>query len=150
MSDWVCRQSGQCCEAAGAVTMTRAEWARVHAARPEVSVIVRDVSRRDGRVEILAAAGGTCCPFYEGRCTVYDVRPGACRAYGCFRQREGMPFVADSIFRRYAESAGVRRVADRMVAAADAWTARCAPPASPIVGPTLRVTVLDEAAEPTP
>ena len=118
---WVCAQSGACCRSAGAVTMTVGEWAAVRAVAPDVPVVVLDV--RPGVVEVLAATGGDACAFYAAGCTVYPVRPGVCRAYGCFR-RPGEAFAGMAgMIGRVQASAGVRRVAVRMVQDADVWTA---------------------------
>lgn len=118
MTDWRCRQSGDCCRAADVVGMTAGELAAVRA------VDRRDVAVRhlaDGRVEV-AKLDGRGCPYYEGGCRVYEVRPGVCRAYGCFR-KGAEPYTDDLLQRRMAESAGVRRLAVRMWEEGERWTA---------------------------
>lgn len=115
--EWRCRQSGACCRAASAVVMTPGELAAVQA------VDGRDVAVRalpDGRVEV-GHLRGTGCPYYEGGCVVYAVRPGVCRAWGCFR-RGAEPYTDDVMLRRLRESAGVRRAARRMLDEAERWT----------------------------
>lgn len=121
MADWACARSGCCCLAANAVGMTVGEWAAVKAAAPSVPVIV--VRMPDGRVEV-SAVSGRACAFYRDGCTVYAVRPGACRAYGCFR-RPGEPYTDAGHFQRIQESAGVRRVQARLLTEAEAWTEAC-------------------------
>lgn len=117
MTDWVCGRSGACCRAADAVGMTVGEWAAIRAVadRP---VAVRAMP--DGRVEV-SRIEGRGCPYYEGGCVVYDVRPGVCRAFGCFR-RPGEAYTDDVMVRRVGASAGVRRVARRMLEEAERWT----------------------------
>lgn len=122
VSDWTCAQSGCCCQAAGAVGMTVGEWAVVKAEAPDVPVIV--VRMPDGRVEVSAVDGSKACPFYRDGCTVYPVRPGVCRAYGCFRGA-GVPYSETGHFQRIRESSGVRRVQARLLEAAERWTAAC-------------------------
>lgn len=97
--------------------MTPGEWAAVRAVddRP---VVTRELP--DGRVEV-GRLEGRGCPYYEGRCVVYAVRPGVCRAFGCFR-RPGEAYTDDVMWRRLRESAGVRRVAARMVGEGERWT----------------------------
>ena len=120
-TDWRCARSGGCCLEAGAVGMTVGELAAVRAVT-SVPHLVTSVGA--GRVEVSAVGGGRACAFYADGCTVYGVRPGMCRAYGCFR-RPGAALTVEGHLGRVAESAGVRRVARRMLAEADAWTAAC-------------------------
>lgn len=119
MPDWACARSGDCCTSP--VGMTVAEWRVVSAAAPDVPVWLRALP--DGRVEVSAREGERCA-FYRDGCTVYAVRPGVCRAFGCFR-KEGEPFVEGGNLVRIAESAGVRRVQARMVVEAEQWTEAC-------------------------
>lgn len=116
--DWRCRQSGDCCRAADAVVMTPGELAAVRAVDGR-AVAVCELG--DGRVEV-GKLDGRGCPYYEGGCRVYAVRPGVCRAWGCFRKGTE-PYADDLMQRRMAESAGVRRVAGRMVEEGARWTA---------------------------
>jgi Fe-S-cluster containining protein len=47
-----------------------------------VDAFMRDFTVRiDGRVSLIEAAGGDCILLGERGCTVYDARPGQCRAY---------------------------------------------------------------------
>ncbi len=117
--DWTCCQSGRCCREAVSVTMTRGELQAVSAAAGAREV--RTTWLPDGRCEVSRVDGSAECPFYEDGCTVYAVRPGVCRAFGCFGTTDGVA----GMLRRVGESAGVRRVAVRMMDAADAWTAGC-------------------------
>lgn len=119
MPDWTCQRSGECCASSPVVGMTRGELAAVQAVSA-VPVIVTEVG--DGRVEVMAATGGSACAYWADGCTVYDVRPGVCRAYGCFR-RPGEPYGGvEGMIARLHASAGVRRVAFRMADEAEAWT----------------------------
>jgi len=115
--DWRCRQSGDCCRAAGAVVMTPGEFAAVRAV-DDREVGTRVVS--GGRLEVFNLHG-TGCPYYENGCAVYAVRPGVCRAWGCFRKGTE-PYRDDLMLVRMAESAGVRRVAGKMVEEGERWT----------------------------
>lgn len=115
--DWRCRQSGDCCRAAAVVVMTPGEFAAVRA------VDDREVGTRlvsGGRLEVFNLHG-TGCPYYASGCAVYAVRPGVCRAWGCFRKGTE-PYRDDLMLTRMAESAGVRRVALRMVGEGEQWT----------------------------
>ena len=86
---------------------------------------VRTTEMSDGRFEVSNVDGSPVCPFYAEGCTVYAVRPGACRAFGCFR-RPGEAFAGmDGMLARVKDSAGVRRVALRMMDEAERWTAGC-------------------------
>lgn len=114
--EWRCRQSGACCRSASAVVMTPGELAAVQAVDGR-EVGVRTVG---DRVEVFHLHG-TGCPYYEGGCVVYAVRPGVCRAWGCFR-RGAEPYTDDVMLRRLRESAGVRRAARRMLDEAERWT----------------------------
>lgn len=122
MSDWQCARSGDCCRHAGAVVMTPGELAAVRAVTSRPHLVTET---GDGRVEVSSVDGGLTCAFYADGCTVYAVRPGVCRAYGCFR-RPGEAYTAGGNIRRIGESAGVRRVALRLLTEAEAWTASCA------------------------
>lgn len=115
-TDWVCQRSGACCTSP--VGMTEGEWARVRMEAPTVPVEVQPTF--DGRVDVSRPGGGPCA-FYEGGCTVYPVRPGVCRAFGCFGTTDGVA----GMLRRVGESAGVRRVALRMLDEAESWTRSC-------------------------
>lgn len=57
---------GQCC---GPVPVTKAELAAVkrYIEREKVEAVDR---------------GALTCPFYDGKCTIYPVRPYICRAFG--------------------------------------------------------------------
>lgn len=57
---------GQCC---GVVPATREELAAIR--RYMAAKGVEAVDR-----------GGLTCPFFDGRCTIYPVRPFICRAFG--------------------------------------------------------------------
>lgn len=114
--EWRCCQSGDCCRAASAVVMTVGEWAAVQAVDGR-EVGVRTVG---DRVEVFNLYG-TGCPYYAGGCVVYAVRPGVCRAFGCFR-RGTEPYTDDVMLRRVRESAGVRRAARKMGEEAEQWT----------------------------
>lgn len=113
MADWQCARSGDCCRDVGGVTMTPGELAAVRAVSDRPHVYVGgEVFRVDGRG----------CPWWEDGCTVYAVRPGVCRAYGCFR-RPGEPFAGmPGMIARMRDSRGVQRVALRMLEEAEAWT----------------------------
>lgn len=94
--------------------MTRGELAAIRAVDPR-EVVVRELA--DGRVEVSGL--GQRCAYYEDGCRVYAVRPGVCRAFGCF----GGDGTLAGMLGRMAESAGVRRVALTMGDEAEAWTA---------------------------
>lgn len=82
------------------------------------------------RQHIVRVDGQRGCPFLLGRgtCAVYDVRPGVCRAYGCFRKSPSDPYRGmDGMLARFHDSAGVRRVALRMFNEAEEWTRGCVP-----------------------
>lgn len=116
MSDWQCCRSGRCCTSP--VGMTEGEWARVRAEAPGVPVEAQH--RFDGRVDVSRPGGGSCA-FYADGCTVYAVRPGVCRAFGCF----GGDGTVQGALKRVGESAGVRRVAFRMLDEGERWTTSC-------------------------
>ena len=99
--------------------MTRGEYASVveMSRRPHVT---REMP--DGRVQVYRVDGGLACPWYDGGCTVYPVRPGVCRAYGCFR-KAGEAWTMEGHLARIRGSRGVQRVQARMLEAAEAWTA---------------------------
>ena len=98
--------------------MTPGEWAKVKAAAPDVLVVV---TQWEGGVEVSREGGGEACAFYNHACTVYAVRPGVCRAFGCFGTNGTMA----GMLKRVGESAGVRRVALKMFDAAERWTKAC-------------------------
>lgn len=116
-TDWRCRQSGDCCRAADAVVMTVGEFAAVRAVDARAVAVCQ---LGDGRVEV-GKLDGRGCPYYENGCRVYPVRPGVCRAYGCFRKGTE-PYTDDGMRRRMAESKGVRRLAVRMWEEGERWT----------------------------
>lgn len=97
--------------------MTPGEFAAVRAV-DDRAVGTRGVD--GGRLEVFSLTG-LGCPYYAGGCQVYAVRPGACRAWGCFRKGTE-PYRDDLMLTRLRESAGVRRVALRMLEEAEAWT----------------------------
>lgn len=96
--------------------MTTGELAAVRAV-DDRAVTVKELL--DGRVEV--SGTGEACPYYGSGCAVYAVRPGVCRAYGCFR-KGAEPFYPRIMLKRMTESAGVRRVALRMLDEAEQWT----------------------------
>lgn len=77
---WHCHRTGDCCRATTWIVCTPAELAEVQAARPDVSVQVREDAPG------LVAFRGGPCPYLDGAtCTVHAVRPYNCRRFACYR-----------------------------------------------------------------
>lgn len=58
-------------------------------------------------LEFLARRPDTVCPYYDRGCTVYEVRPYSCRAFGHFR-REDTPLPQVCVFRGQEKIFGVK------------------------------------------
>lgn len=128
MADWICHRTGDCCREAQGVVATEGEVAAMRAAAPDVTVARQEVATPDPdtgtpRVHLFRVDGSPGCPYYDDGCRVYDVRPGPCRAFGCFRRSATDPYRGVSgATLRWRESAGVRRRQLEMVRDAADWT----------------------------
>ncbi len=116
---WRCQRSGDCCTQPAEVVMTTREAAVLMRAAPDVAVEFR--KERDGFVALKAQP----CPFYaDHRCTVYEVRPYACRRFGCMRlDVTAEPFEADggNLRDRVQTSRVAWRLAKKMQRQAQPW-----------------------------
>lgn len=124
---WRCCKSGDCCRDVYGVAVTDGELAAV---RTQAGGITFGLMEGDEtRQHLVRVDGQRGCPFLvDNRCVVYDVRPGVCRAYGCFRKSPTDPYRGmDGMLARFKDSAGVRRVALKMYNDAEEWTRGCAP-----------------------
>lgn len=95
--------------------MTGRERAALWAARPEVVTTWR-MSPDVGFVELVAGP----CPYFDGACTVYDVRPYNCRRYLCGRE-DGEPWADGAVPVRFLTDPGMTRLYARNQAAAQGW-----------------------------
>ena len=84
IDDWACHGSGDCCRQPKLVSTTYAE-------RRELEAHAEKATRRlqwryNARPNMTNLVAGPC-PFVtpENRCSVYEVRPFACRRFGCMR-----------------------------------------------------------------
>lgn len=126
--DWTCCKSGDCCRDTDGVTVTQSELAAVRTQAGGITFGLVDAPGDDTRQHIVRVDGQRGCPFLVGNaCAIYDVRPGVCRVYGCFRKSPSDPYRGmDGMLARFKDSAGVRRVALRMFDEAEEWTRLCA------------------------
>jgi len=84
-ADWHCQREGSCCRLTPAVVMTPAERDLLLARRPDLTTRFR--SAQPGFVQLQARPCPLLAQDAAGRavCTVYEVRPYACRRFGCYR-----------------------------------------------------------------
>lgn len=77
---WPCRKGCDlCCRSLHQMpVLTSAEWEQL---RPRLT--------DDLRTRVLSAEGKVCPLLQDGVCSVYEVRPIACRTYGFYVDREG-------------------------------------------------------------
>lgn len=87
LATWTCQRSGDCCEQPAEVVMTHAERAEIERAAT-TGVVLRFARHADARfVRLLAHPCPLLARDERGRavCTVYAVRPYACRRFACGR-----------------------------------------------------------------
>lgn len=81
---WQCAQTGDCCQHALPLVMTR------HEARLVIDATDKELhwTVLDGnKVAMVSPTGEGRCPCLgaDGRCTIYDARPYRCRVFACLR-----------------------------------------------------------------
>lgn len=88
---WRCQSSGDCCRIPKSVVMTYDERKELEAVAHLALRPLRWRHHKDPRMETLVAQP---CPFVtdDNRCAAYDVRPYACRRFGCMRADVSEPF----------------------------------------------------------
>lgn len=84
---WPCRKGcDDCCRSlASQPRVTQEEWQRISAVLPETGEVRQRIR------ESVNATRPVVCPLLDtgsGSCTVYEVRPIACRAYGFYAERQ--------------------------------------------------------------
>lgn len=97
---WACCHRGDCCKT-GKLVMTHEEAALLKdrpSVRPKMWTSAGNVT----------ALLGSPCPFWDGSCTVYDVRPYNCRRYMCGREGEE-PFDPAPVPQKVLQIRGLRR-----------------------------------------
>ena len=89
---WTCQRDGACCTEPAVVVLTHAERREIERAAPR-GVTLTFRPHLDRRFLQLEAHP---CPLYHTSkgCTVYDVRPYACRRFACLREDYTQPYDA--------------------------------------------------------
>lgn len=85
LSVFVCQQCGNCCKIAGGyvyITLPEMQEMARYFGINEIDFLDRFVRKEDGRLLISSPRHRPACFLnLENRCTIYAVRPSACRTY---------------------------------------------------------------------
>jgi Fe-S-cluster containining protein len=81
LQDQICTKCGKCCTDNTSLKAQKEELKRIAAYKnlsyKKLKKRTRARPRKDGTMRVTRRP----CPFYDDGCSVYDIRPGVCRAY---------------------------------------------------------------------